>query len=515
MSINLFNGKKAFSLLLTAVFLGLSIFTVNAEPVSKAADDDISETLGSSTAESRYSGAFVIVDDTKSVAQTYLSTKSHENALFVADGESVLTNSTIIKSGDLDEDSTDFHGTNAAVFVYNGATLNLSGGSVSTEGNRSDALFSYETGIINVNDMTISTIGDNSGGVAVAGGGTLNAKNATVSTTGDYSPALKSEKGGGTLKVDGGTYSTSGTGSPAIFSTAKISVSNANLTSTASEGVVVEDTNSVTLKNVTLTDTNNKLDDESDSYKNIFMYRSSSGNTKTVTSNFTAKDSRITTNKGDTFFVTNTTATIDLINNTIVNTDGDFLRVQSGEWGDEGSNGGNVMLNMSFQKAEGGIFVDGNSTLSVKMDDESFFKGFIDGDNQSKKVTLDLSKDSTVVLTSDSYIDLLKNEDTKNSNIYLNGHKLYVNGTAVSGNNGTYGGEATTATEATAAVEETTMSEPQSSQTDGNKITTLYPIIGISAAAFVVIVIAVVVIIKRRINIRSNNNETVGKNDKE
>lgn len=57
------------------------------------------------------------------------------------------------------------------------------------------------------------------------------------------------------------------------------------------------------------------------------------------------------TNNGDTFYVTNTTATINLTNNKITNNDskGNFLRVQKDSWGNSGSNGGDVTLNMTNQ----------------------------------------------------------------------------------------------------------------------------------------------------------------------
>ena len=57
---------------------------------------------------------------------------------------------------------------------------------------------------------------------------------------------------------------------------------------------------------------------------------------------FTSKYSTITTNKGDSFYVTNTTATINLENNKIINNDstGNFLRIQKDSWGKSGSNGG-------------------------------------------------------------------------------------------------------------------------------------------------------------------------------
>ena len=84
---------------------------------------------------------------------------------------------------------------------------------------------------------------------------------------------------------------------------------------------------------------------------------------------FTAKNSTITTNKGDSFYVTNTTATINLENNTIINNDatGNFLRIQKDSWGNTGSNGGTVTMNLTNQKAVGNIIVDSISKLTIKL----------------------------------------------------------------------------------------------------------------------------------------------------
>lgn len=46
-----------------------------------------------------------------------------------------------------------------------------------------------------------------------------------------------------------------------------------------------------------------------------------SGDASTGTAIFTAKNSNITTTNGDLFYITNTTATINLSNNTIINND--------------------------------------------------------------------------------------------------------------------------------------------------------------------------------------------------
>ena len=385
-----------------------------------------------------YSGKTTISSDTTDTDKTYSSSIGSENALLISGGTSTLTNIKVDKTGDSDGDNADFYGTNAAILSYNSATVNIKNATITTNGAHANAVFAYGKSNITISDSTINTSSNNSGGVMVTGGGTLTANSCTVNTKGNSSAAIRSDRGGGTLTVNKGTYETSGTGSPAVYSTADITVNDATLTSTSSEGVVVEGANSVTLNNVKLTDTNNTLNGNSETYKNIFLYQSMSGDADSGTASFTAKESTITTNKGDTIFVTNTTAKISLENNTIVNKDGDFLRIQSGKWGNSGSNGGNVTLTMTNQKVEGNIIVDNISTLDMTMKDKSVIIGALNTDNTAKSVKLTLSKDSVLSLTADTYLTSLDNEDSTNSNIYLNGYKLYVNGKSISANNGVY-----------------------------------------------------------------------------
>ena len=258
----------------------------------------------------------------------------------------------------------------------------------------------------------------------------MNAENLTITTTGTSSAAIRSDRGGGTVTVNKGTYKTTGKGSPAIYSTADITVKNATLIATASEGAIIEDKNSITLENVNLTDTNNSLNGQSTTYKNVFLYQSMSGDAATGKAVFTAKNSTITTNKGDSFYVTNTTAEINLENNTIVNNDsaGNFLRIQKDSWGNSGSNGGTVTLNMTNQKAAGNIVVDSISKLTMNLTSGSSFSGAINIDNTGE-VELTLDSSSEVTLTGDTYLKSLTNADATNSNIHTNGHKLYINGT--------------------------------------------------------------------------------------
>ena len=261
----------------------------------------------------------------------------------------------------------------------------------------------------------------------------MNAYNLDIETSGTSSAAIRTDRGGGTVTVDGGTYKTTGQGSPTIYSTANITVSNAMLTSEASEGIVIEGKNSVTINNSTLIDTNNKLNGQSTTYKNIFLYQSMSGDAANGNSIFNATNSKITTNNGDTFYITNTSSTINLTNNEIVNNDstGNFLRAQADSWGTNGSNGGDVTVNMTNQKALGNIVIDKISTLVLNMNENSYFEGTINGDNSAKSIKLNLDSTSKIKLTEDSYVTEFTNSDLTNSNIDFNGYKLYVNGTSI------------------------------------------------------------------------------------
>lgn len=386
-----------------------------------------------------YSGNTTYSEDKNEDGKTYSSTLGGENALLVSQGTSNVTNINVTKSGDESGDSSDFYGTNAAILCYNNAILNIDGGKINTNGAFANALFAYGTGTINANNLVINTTSNNSGGIMVTGGGILNATNLTVTTEGNSSAAIRSDRGGGTLTVTGGDYTANGVGSPSIYSTATVVVENATLTSTKSEGVVVEGANSVYLDNVKLTDSNSTLNGNSETYKNIFLYQSMSGDAENGVAYFRAENSNIVTNKGDTIFITNTKAAIDLENNTITNNDnGALIRIQKGKWGNAGSNGGEATLSLTNQKVNGDVIVDDISTLYLNLNAKSYLEGAIDTDNEANYIYLTISSDSVLNLTDDSYLDELSNGVSDNSNIYLNGHKLYVNGEEVSANTGTY-----------------------------------------------------------------------------
>jgi hypothetical protein len=438
------NSDKVIIAMLSVIIL-TTVFTYTDKYITTEYFLDNDSMSFSNNTNIAYNGKTTIDEDTTIEEGSYTSSTSDENAILVNGSTTSISNVKVIKTGDSDGgDSTSFYGTNSAITAKSGANLTLKNIEVTTNATGANGVFSYggsattnnsssDGTTVTISDSKITTKKDNSGGIMTTGGGTMNANNLTINTSGTSSAAIRSDRGGGNVNVVKGTYTTTGKGSPAIYSTANIKVSDATLISKASEGVVIEGKNSVSLENCTLTDTNSSLNGQSTTYKNIFLYQSMSGDASVGNSEFTAKNSTITTNKGDTLYATNTSATFNLENNTIINNDksGYFLRAQSDSWGTKGQNGADVVLNLTNQKVTGNIYIDEVSTLDFSLSNNSYYEGSINTSNISEEINLTLDKSSKIKLTGDTYVTSLSNKDSSNSNIDFNGYKLYVNGKAI------------------------------------------------------------------------------------
>lgn len=392
--------------------------------------------FGGSSTVTNGTSASTINSDSSVSDQTYSSTGDDENALRVDGATVTLDGITVNKTAGSSSNTEDgdFYGQNAGLLVLNGATATIKNATVNTSVANGNGIFSYGEGTtVNVSDSTITTTGNNSGGIQTTGGGTTNATNLTVHTSGNSAAAIRSDRGGGTVNVDGGTYTTEGTGSPAIYSTANISVSNATLTANASEGVVVEGENSVTLKDTNITSSmSNATGDSTENIHGVMIYQSMSGDSEIGNAAFDMSGGSLKTTVGDLFYVTNTTCKISLSNVALTLADGNLLTVagnsSSRGWGTEGSNGGNVTLTADNQTLTGAITVDDISTLAMTMSNGTNFTGSINSDGQKGTVSVTMDAGSTWTLSADSYVTSFSGDT---SSIVSNGHHLYVNGTKV------------------------------------------------------------------------------------
>ena len=405
-----------------------------------------------SSSDFTYTGATEITAAQETTDGIYLSDAYDENALLIDTAEAVtLNNPTVTKGGDSDGgDNCSFYGLNAAVLAKGGATVTITGGTVESDADGANGVFSYggnggrngadgDGTTVNISDTVITTTGNNAGGIMTTGGGITNAANLTVTTSGRSSAAIRTDRGGGTVSVTGGSYTTGGLGSPAIYSTADVTVEDALLTSTLSEGVCIEGKNTITLKNCDLTANNTQCNGNATFLDTIMIYQSMSGDADSGTSAFTMTGGSLTSKNGHVFHITNTHAIISLENVAISNEDSEGVLLSVC---DDGWNGAenNAELFATSQQLEGCILVGSNSKFSLTLTGGSGFVGSISGDIQNSsstavstavgEVSVTLDDTSTWTLTADTHIASFTGSA---SQVISNGYQLYVDGIALTG----------------------------------------------------------------------------------
>ena len=375
------------------------------------------------------------VEDNAALSDTsFTSGGDDENALRADNVTATLNNITITKTGSSSNtENGDFYGMNAAFLAENGANITITGGEVTTDAVNGNGIFSYGNGtVVNVSGTKIRTSQRNSGGIQTTGGGVMNADDLDIETSGNSSAAIRSDRGGGTVTVNGGTYTTNGTGSPAIYSTADITVSDAELTANNSEGVVVEGKNSVKLENCTVSGKmQGTYNDDSENIHCIMIYQSMSGDADVGEAYFEANGGEITSLAGDMFYVTNTSCEIKLSDVKFNMADGVFLRAvgntSSRGWGKQGENGADVKMSLESQSVSGDIVVDDISTLDLTLS-SSDITGAINSDNSGGSIALTLDENSSITLTGDSYVTEFNGDisqiNSGNFHFYVNGEKL-------------------------------------------------------------------------------------------
>lgn len=359
----------------------------------------------------------------------YTATEDDQSALDVGGTQEVVVADALIQKTGGDASSADassFRGVNAAVRVYDQASLTLVNSVIEASASNATGVFAYDGGSILISNCTINVTGGGAGGIQVAGGGTLTGSNLTVTSA--SKAAIRSDRGGGTLVLDGGTYTSTGTnGCPAIYSTADITVKNAVCVSEKSRAVIIEGMNSVTLENVTI-EGNDQSTKSGSVHANVLLYQSASGDAKEGTSIFSMTGGEMTANSGAMFYCTNTASVINLNSAALkLSDDGALLVVSAGRWGKEGRNGGRCTLTATDQTLTGSITVDSISSLTLSMTG-STFTGSINAEQEGGTVAVTLDEGSTWTLTGDSYITSF---DGDMRNVNLNGYVLYVDGEAV------------------------------------------------------------------------------------
>ena len=372
-----------------------------------------------------YDAATEYTTDAVTTGETYASTGSDENAVHVYEGAAATLDSAAITRDSDDStggDNSSFYGVGAAALVTDG-TLKINNSTITTDAKGGAGVFAYGSGTAYVSDTSITTQQDTSGGIHVAGGGTLYAWDLDVETSGESSAAIRSDRGSGTTVVDGGSYTSNGVGSPAIYSTADITVNDAELTATGSEAICIEGLNTIRLFDCDLT---GSMADNSqnDCTWNVILYQSMSGDSEVGNSTFEMVGGSLTAKNGGMFYTTNTESTFLLQNVAITNADDSefFLKCTGNAnqrgWGTTGQNGADCSFTARQQEMTGDVIWDSISQLDLHVLDGSTLTGAVLDDESNAGnggdgyAALYLDSTSKWVVTGDSTVTSLYNAGT-------------------------------------------------------------------------------------------------------
>ena len=310
-----------------------------------------------------YKGAYVVDGiEAEITSGTYESTNDDEAVFLVINGGALKINGDVAidKTGSEDfagrGDEYSFYGKNSAIVVVGeGSSVSVEGVTIDTSVSGANAVVATNGGMIRIAESTIKTTRDNSRGLYATFGGTINADNVNISTQGGSSAALATDRGEGTVVADNMTLATAGAGSPLIYSTGDIVVTNSNGTATGAQIAVVEGKNSVELQGCDFSANGNGNRGDVDN-AGVMIYQSMSGDAGEGMGSFTATDCELVVLASSAvydntpfFFVTNTSATIDLTGTSVEFSDNEYFisALGTNEWGRSGNNGGKVNVSMS------------------------------------------------------------------------------------------------------------------------------------------------------------------------
>ncbi len=391
---------------------------------------------GANTQSFDYSGSYsgtksATGSEESSTDETLEATTSDQNVALSQDGGTLtIDNDTLNKSGDdTNGDNCNFYGLNSiSLTVGSDSLTKISNSQLNATSEGSNAIFATDNANVYSYNNIIQTTAGNSRGLDATYGGTIIADSMTIGTSGEHSASVATDRGGGNVSVTNSSLYTEGSGSPLLYSTGDIEVDNVTGTATGSQIAGMEGLNNIYIYNSQLSSTNNAISG-SDPIKNgVIIYQSTSGDAETSSSEkakFESSNSILSTtiDSGSMFYVTNTDANI-VLSSTLLSFDSDnvnLLQVEgndSNSWGNAGSNGATVKFTGLGETLNGNITVDSISSADIYLLQQTSYTGSTSitentdsSENVENNITMNVSSDSTWIVTNDSTLTNLNVEE--------------------------------------------------------------------------------------------------------
>lgn len=342
-------------------------------------------------------------EGTQTIADTlFTGTGEDENVIQVIGGTFTMNNCRIEKlEGNTNSgDGSSFYGTNSALCTNTGGTINMNGGTISTDAKGANAVVAYGA-TVNIKDVTIRNKQDMSRGIHATGGGTINASNLDIRTEGTSSSVIATDRGGGNVTVNGGKYWTSGIHSAVAYSTGNITLNSVWGESTQGEIGVIEGDNELTYNDCDITSGSKK--------RALMILQSGSGDALGYNGKITINRGTMTVKEASTPFCeipTRMTGTLTL-NDVIISNPSKVLMFvdYNTQWKTQGGTGNLILTTDKNWNYEGDVKADNTGTINVKVENGVTWRGAINPDNNAKAANIEVI--GTWELTADSYVDTL------------------------------------------------------------------------------------------------------------
>ncbi len=362
-------------------------------------------------------------EDTDASLLTINATSEDKSAVLVKNKATVTIRDTAITKYDgliSNKDKANTIGLNSAVVLSYGTHTKITGSKIETSVEYSNGLFiNGKNSYVELIDTEIKTFAFASPAIVVSTHAQAKITDSNITTKVKSSPAIKINNEQGKVEVNKALLETNGSSSPIFENSGTLQIKDTPSTSNGSRfGIIYSGT--TTIEGSTLVASGANAQDEEPS--GFLIIGDSKSSELTIKNSSVNINSKLPYYKTATMFNIENTKTSIKLNNTQINYGSyKLLNAKNSE----------VNFILENQIGEGHITTDDKSKINITLSRSSIFMGSINNENEGAEITLKLDSNSKFVLTKDTYITKLENEDKDNSNIKFSNYKLYVNGKSI------------------------------------------------------------------------------------
>jgi len=335
--------------------------------------------------------------------------------LVVKEAMMTLRNSKVIKE---DGEATNIeesinNGLNSAILATYGTIAKIENTKVSTSANGSAAFFVNGTKAEGeINNSTIETLNTFSPAVVATNNAYIKVDHLNASTKVKSSPVVKTLKEKSIIELKNSNLESNGSLSPLVESSGEVKIIDSTGAANASRMADIKNNGKVIIENSSMLVSGGEDDYGSSAVLITSTNKDNNAIFQSINSSLNINQNLPYYKIAPFFIVDNAIAEIDIENTALNFGSNKLLKATNSD----------IIINLKNQTIYGEI-ENIDSTIQMNLYENSSYTGAI-----KDNVSIYLSKDSELNLTGDTNLKELKNDDSTNNNITLNGYHLYVNG---------------------------------------------------------------------------------------